>query len=175
MDFLPITLQTLASTDASLKLMLARLDRDALCTKPAPHEWSIVEVLCHLRDLEVEVFPQRTELIRRNDGSTIQSFDESAWARDRKYESADPEQALDAFLAARKKNLPVLRQIQSNELSKTGVHSEFGKMSLRELLADWAGSDLVHTAQIQRIRLWRFYPDLGAFQKYFKTALRIKD
>ena len=175
MDFLPITLQTLASTDASLKASLARMDREALCTKPAPHEWSIVEVLCHLRDLEIEVFPQRTEIIRRNDGSTIQGFDEQAWALERKYADADPEQALDAFLSARKKNLPMLRQIQAAELEKTGVHTEFGKMSLRELLADWAGSDLVHTAQIQRIRLWRFYPDLGAFQKYFKTALRIKE
>ena len=174
MEFLPATIQALACTETALRANLAGLDRADLTTKPAPHEWSIVEVLCHLRDLEAEIFPQRTELIRRNDGSKILGFDEKAWTIERKYAQADPNEALDYFCAARRKNLPLLREISASELEKNAVHSEFGKMSLRVLLADWAGSDLVHTAQIQRIRLWRFYPDLGPFQKYFNTALRIK-
>jgi hypothetical protein len=175
MDFLTATVQTLSHTETALRANLEGLDRAALTTQPAPHEWSIVEVLCHLRDLEAEIFPQRAELIRRNDGSKIQGFDEKAWTIERKYAQADPYEALDYFCAARRKNLPLLREISASELDKTALHSEFGKISLRVLLADWAGSDLVHTGQILRIRLWRFYPDLGPFQKYFKTALRIKE
>ena len=174
MSLIPDVLQTLRSTEMLLFAVLADLDREALTKRPAPNEWSVVEVLCHLRDLEREVFPVRTELIRRNDSSLIQGFDQNAWALERDYAGDDPRRAADEFTLCRRKNLLMIEQIRDDELEKKARHSEFGELTLRALLADWAGSDLVHTAQLQRIRLWRFYPELGPFQKYFNSALRIK-
>lgn len=173
MEFLSATHQTLAATEATLRAALDGLDHSALTERPAPGEWAVVEVLCHLRDLEREVFPARTALIRRNDASPIAGFDPEAWARERGYARDDPHQALEAFSAARRANLLVIKSIAAEELASTARHSEFGVLSLRALLADWAGSDLVHTAQIQRIRLWRFYPEMGPFQQYFRNALRL--
>ncbi len=169
MEFLDAVRQTLSSTEAAL----AGLDRAALTAPPAPREWAVVEVLCHLRDLEREVFPARTALIRRNDDALIAAFDPEAWARERGYASDDPYRALEDFSTARRMNLELLKGIAAQELSSTAQHSEFGVLTLHALLADWAGSDLVHTAQIQRIRLWRFYPEMGPFQQYFKGALRL--
>lgn len=175
MEFLPAVVQTLHSSETVIRHSIWGLDKASLTTRPAPHEWAVNEVLCHLRDLEREVFAQRVALIRRNDGSKIEPFDETQWAIDRNYAHADPLDALEAFCDARQKNLPLLDELRENELDKSAVHGELGTMTLRVLLADWAGSDLVHSAQIQRIRTWRFYPDLGPFQKYFKNALRIQD
>jgi len=175
MEFLPSVVQTLHSTETVVRHSIWGLDKASLTTRPAPREWAVVEVLCHLRDLEREVFPQRAALIRQNNGATIAGFDEEQWAIDRNYAHADPLDALEAFCDARQKNLPLLDELRENELEKSGVHSQFGTLTLRALLADWAGSDLIHSAQIQRIRLWRYYPDLGPFQKYFKKALRIQE
>jgi len=174
MPLIPDVLQTLRSTEIVLFAILADLEVVALTQRPAPHEWSIVEVLCHLRDLEREVFPVRAELIRRNDGSLIQRFDQNAWAAERNYTGDDPRRAADEFTLCRRKNLLLIEQIREDELEHKAGHSEFGELTLRALLADWAGSDLVHTAQLQRIRLWRFYPELGPFQQYFNSALRVK-
>lgn len=175
MDFLPTVVQTLHSTETILRAAVWGLDKKALTTRPTEKEWAVNEVLCHLRDLEREVFPLRVCLIRKNDGSPIAGFDEQQWAIDRNYQHADPINALDAFCDARQKNLSLLDEIRENELEKTALHQEFGALTLRALLADWAGSDLVHSAQIQRIRTWRFYPELGPFQRYFKKALRIRE
>jgi hypothetical protein len=174
MPLIPDVLQTLRSTEIVLFAVLADQPHEALVTRPAPHEWSVVEVLCHLRDLEREVFPVRTELIRRNDNSLIEGFDQNAWAQERNYAADDPKRAADEFTLCRRKNLLMVEQIGEDELGKKARHSEFGELTLRALLADWAGSDLVHTAQLQRIRLWRYFPELGPFQKYFHSALRMK-
>ncbi|MCZ7647054.1 MAG: DinB family protein [Planctomycetota bacterium] len=173
MDFLATVNQTLASTEASLRAALHGLDREALTVSPAPNEWPIVVVLCHLRDLEQDVFPQRVELIRRNDGSRLPLFDESGTVEARGYAKDDPLRALEAFCAARRKNLPLAAGLRADELESTGQHEEFGPLTLRALLADWAGSDLVHTAQIQRIRAWALYPHLGPFQTYFRKFMRL--
>jgi hypothetical protein len=173
MEFLPAVVQTLHSTETVVRACVWGMDKKGLTTRPTEKEWAVVEVLCHLRDLERDVFPQRIELIRKNNGSLIEGFDEQQWALDRNYKNADPLDALDAFCDARQKNLSILDEIREEELEKIGLHSQFGPLSLRALLADWAGSDLTHSAQIQRIRTWRFYPELGPFQRYFKKALRI--
>lgn len=175
MEFLPAVVQTLHSTETVVRHAIWGLDKVFLMTRPAPGEWAVNEVLCHLRDLERDVFPARVALIALNDGSRIAPFDEQQWAVDRNYAHADPLDALEAFCDARQKNLPLLDALREHDLEKTALHGEFGPLSMRALLADWAGSDLVHSAQIQRIRLWRFYPELGPFQKYFKNALRMKE
>lgn len=175
MEFLPATIQALHSTEIIVRHAIWGMDKASLTTRPAPNEWAVNEVLCHLRDLEREVFAQRVALIRRNDGSVMEAFDENQWLIDRNYAHADPLDALEAFCDARQKNLPLLDELRDSELEKSAIHSAFGPLTLRELLADWAGSDLVHSAQIQRIRLWRFYPDMGPFQKYFKRTLRIQE
>src|SRR6185295_6110974 len=160
MSLITDSYQTLSSTEAILRAALKDIERPRLTARPAPHEWSVVEVLCHLRDLENEVFPARTETIRKNNGGQILGFDQNVWAAERKYASDDPQRALDEFCAARRNNLPLIKGLRENELKFTAKHSEFGSITLGALLADWAGSDLVHTAQIQRIRLWCFFPEM---------------
>ena len=174
-QFLRDVQQVLGSTETNLRAALAGLEDGFQRRRPVPNEWAIVEVLCHLRDLEREVFPIRTALIRKDNRSTLIGFDQEQWARERQYASSDSYRALEDFCAARRSNLELLHQIGDCELECSGLHSEFGALTLRALLADWAGSDLVHTAQIQRIRLWRFFPEMGPFQQYFKSALRLKD
>lgn len=174
-EFLRDLIQTLGSTEGVLRSALSGMGHEDQLRRPVENEWAIVEVLCHLLDLEREIFPARTAMIRKDDGSMIAAFDQDAWARERKYSSADPYRVLEDFCGARKRNIELVRKIRDDELDCSASHSEFGSLTLRALLADWAASDLLHTAQIQRIRLWRFYPELGPFQRYFKGALRIKE
>ncbi len=50
--------------------------------------WSVVEVVCHLRDAEERAL-ERMRLMRDNDNPVIPAYDQDTWARERNYAAAN--------------------------------------------------------------------------------------
>src|SRR5689334_14940819 len=69
--------------------------------------WSIVEVMCHLRDAE-ERGLERLREMRDKDEPHLPSYDQEQWARDRNYAAADLRDALAAFLKIRAQRIAEL-------------------------------------------------------------------
>ena len=112
-------------------------------------------MLCHLRDVEREVFGARmTQLLAAPAGSlpVFPSTDGNVWARERRYLEDDPERALADFEAARAANLASLAHLGPADWKRTGVHPLRGAVSLLEQVRRWAGHDLSHLRQIARTR-----------------------
>src|SRR5579871_6029384 len=63
-------------------------------------DWSIVEVMCHMRDAEQRGL-ERMQEMRDKDNPFLPGYDQDAWARDRNYAAADLHDALAAFLKIR--------------------------------------------------------------------------
>jgi uncharacterized damage-inducible protein DinB len=115
-----------------------------------PGKWSVAQVLQHLVDSEV-VWAWRMRLILAQDRPQLTGYDQDQWAARLGYEKADPAEALEEFSVLRRANLRLLERATPDDLERVGVHSERGEESLGHLRRLYAGHDLLHLRQIDRI------------------------
>jgi hypothetical protein len=74
------------------------------------------------------------------------------WAERLHYDEADPSEALELFGVLRPANLRLLERASPADLKRVGVHVERGEESLKHLRRLYAGHDLLHLGQIERVR-----------------------
>jgi predicted ester cyclase len=116
-----------------------------------PGKWSIVQVLQHLADSDV-VWAWRMRLILAQDRPNLTGYDQDLWAERLDYASADPYEAVELFTVLRRANVKLLDRVRPADLRRVGIHVERGEESLDHLRRLYAGHDLLHLRQIDRIR-----------------------
>jgi hypothetical protein len=116
-----------------------------------PGKWSIGQILQHLADSEI-VWAWRMRLILAQDRPPLTGYDQDLWAERLHYDHADPSEALELFVVLRRANLRLVQQASPDDLRRTGVHLERGEESLEYLRGLYAGHDLLHLRQIERVR-----------------------
>ena len=140
----------LASTAGRLRQLTAGRSTSELTRKPEPDRWSAAEILAHLADAEI-VGAWRFRSVLASDGVPLQPFDQNAWASTFKYAQADPAESIDIFDANRRGTLSLLRRVDSALYANHGMHAERGKETVEHLIRLYAGHDLNHLAQVERI------------------------
>ena len=140
----------LASTPARIGTLLAGLPAQDLTWTTAPSRWSIAQIVAHLADAEV-VAAYRFRMILAAPGTPIQAFDQDDWAREMSYATRDAAASLALFTALRMSLLALVSGLDDEKLDRFGVHAERGKESVRYLIGLYAGHDLNHLAQIERL------------------------
>ena len=143
-------LSVLESTPARIAALIAGRDAGHLRRSPEPGRWSVAQILAHLADAEI-VGAYRFRMILAAPGTAIQAFDQDDWARALKYEAAEPQDSLALFASLRAAQLRLWRGLNDDELDRFGIHAERGQESVRHLLSLYAGHDLNHLAQIERL------------------------
>jgi hypothetical protein len=74
---------------------------------------------------------------------------------------------LDHFRALRTANLEQLERVVSDgDLGRTGVHPEFGVVTLAQLLATWVVHDLNHLDQIAKTMAKQFTEAIGPWRAF---------
>ncbi len=146
-------------------LSLSESFSDAMLRRrPAPGEWSALECLLHLIDLDQSVFPQRVKAILA--GADFPAFfpDEEGSQL-----SADtsPLELAQQFAALRTSNLHLLDEIAPDDLQRSATHAELGTVTLSHLLHEWGGHDLMHLVQAEQALMQPFIDGCGAWQVYF--------
>jgi hypothetical protein len=144
-------LTVLREMPSRLSRTLDALGPDAVRVPEAPGKWSINEVLQHLADSEV-VFSWRIRLVLAHDRPTITGYDQDRWADRLRYAEGNPREALERFTVLRRANLNVLERASPEDLQRVGVHAERGEETLAHIIRLYAGHDLLHERQIERIR-----------------------
>jgi uncharacterized damage-inducible protein DinB len=144
-------LAIMAATPDLLGQGIAGLTPEQLVQPEAPGKWSIRHVLQHLADSEV-VCGWRIRLVLAHDRPTVTGYDQDLWAARLAYDDVDPQQGLRDFAAARDANLRLLRRVPPARLENVGVHTERGEESVAHMMRLYAGHDLLHIRQIERIR-----------------------
>lgn len=140
----------LRDTPGAAARAVATLTPEKLRTPEAPGKWSIAHVLRHLADSDV-VWGWRMRLILAQDRPTITGFDQDQWAERLDYANSDPNESLETFAVLRRDNLRLIDRATPEDLQRVGVHSERGEESAGYLIRLFAGHDLMHLAQIDRI------------------------
>jgi uncharacterized damage-inducible protein DinB len=137
-------------TPKKLAKLVKPLSKKQLTTRPEPGKWSVAEILAHLADAEL-VGGWRMRLILGNSGVPIQAFDQDVWAETLGYSKRDPKVSLETFRVLREANLAMLKSLPKNLWENYGMHSERGKETITHIVRMFAGHDLNHVAQVERI------------------------
>jgi hypothetical protein len=124
--------------------------------KPPSGNFSILEVLCHLADEEVEDFRARVVSTLTDPAAVWPTIDPTQWPAERNYAGQSPHTAMHRFMAARAESLRQLRLLapsgRAGELdwSRAYQHPKVGPVAAGELLTAWAAHDALHLRQIAK-------------------------
>lgn len=137
-----------------LPLLLGRLAGLAdvqLRTRPPGEYFSLLEQVCHLRDIEVEGYSRRLALLLEQDHPELPDLDGATLAKARNYNEQELAPALAAFTAARAANLAHLKTLQESDLSRSGHLEHVGEVTVARLLELWVAHDREHAQEIERL------------------------
>jgi DinB superfamily len=118
--------------------------------QPTPGKWSGGEIIAHLAEDELTSSWRYRQMIE-NSGCALSAFSQDEWARLGDYESWRPTDALQMFRLLREANLRMLSRLTDEEWDRFGVHTERGKISVRDLASHMAGHDMNHLVQVRAI------------------------
>lgn len=139
--------------------------------KPDADSWSVLEIVCHLADEELEDFPIRVFMTLEDPAQDWPGIDPEGWAVARGYQSRDLKVELMKFVEARALNIGRLVALQSPDWTSTKQHPQFGAMVASDLLGAWCAHDALHLRQLSK-RLYQLAnrdAGEGATTKYAGT------
>lgn len=138
---------------------------ESLRRQPMEGEWSALECLLHLIDLDLNVFPQRVKALLAGENFPAFFPDEDGSSLP---ENASASELATRFEALRLENIKLLDDIKPSDLEKQASHAELGVVSLNELLHEWGGHDLMHLVQAEQALMQPFIAGCGAWRPYFE-------
>ncbi len=133
--------------------------------RPAPDKWSILEVVNHLLDEEIEDFRQRLTLTLADPKQAWPPIDPRGWVMSRGYYERDLEPSLNNFFAERQKSLDWLGQL-TNPNWQNSNEGPNGTLTAGDLLASWLAHDFLHIRQLSRLH-WQY---AGAISHPYQTT-----
>ena len=139
-------LEVLRGTPATARELCRELDGDAWRTPMAEGEWTPLQVVGHLLDVDI-VYGFRWRLILTEDRPAYPGYDEKAWSL---LPRPEPDRLLDALEGLRAANLAMLEGVGDADRERLGVHGEQGEERFALALAKVAGHDLAHLNQLAR-------------------------
>lgn len=172
MDKLLTELKAVLSTTPQRWNSLAQaFSEDLLRRQPLPGEWSALECLLHLIDLDRKVFPQRVRAIIA--GGRLPAFfpdQESTHLSD----AVSAAGLATEFETLRAENLKLLETITPDKLNSEATHSELGVVTLSQLLHEWGAHDLMHLVQAERALMQPFIAGCGPWHVYFSEHVAVR-
>lgn len=146
-------IQTLAATPLRLKATLKGIPRKRLVARPAPGKWSILEIVCHMRDMEREAYLARYRRILAEDNPLLPDLDGDQTALERDYRAQKLAPVLKGWTAARRECLKLLKAVKAPQWARFGTHESAGRLSMEDfLLRQAVGNDAAHLSQIEAIQ-----------------------
>lgn len=116
-----------------------------------PGGWSVADVVAHLGDLEL-VYAVRIRTILAGAGETpLPALEQNAWV-ERVHRREPLAELLEQFAFHRRMNVALLQRLSEEELERSGVHPQYGTLTIRDAAARIERHDAKHLAQIERIK-----------------------
>jgi hypothetical protein len=139
-------LEVLRQTPTAVRAMCAGLTDGQWRRPMADGEWTALQVVGHLLDVEV-VYGFRWRLILTQERPAYPGYDEKRWSR---LPRPAPTQVLAVLEGLRAVNLAVLAGVDADAATRVGVHGEQGEEHFDLTVRKVAGHDLAHLNQLAR-------------------------
>jgi FMN phosphatase YigB (HAD superfamily) len=140
-------LAVLRSTPAALDSLSNGLPPSLWVESPQAGEWSLTQILCHLRDGDREVHLPRLIKVLEEQNPFLPGIDTDPWAEERQYNAQDGQDALLRFTEQRIQLLNLLENLPLADWRRRARHAIFGPTQLIELISFIAGHDRLHVHQ----------------------------
>jgi hypothetical protein len=158
--------EVLSRTPSVLEAMLPDLSEGWTSGDEGPGTWSPFMVVGHLVHIEETDWIDRTRVIlEHGDDGVFEPIDrEAGFARFGDWQLGA---LIGRFGDVRRSNLAELVDlVGEGDLDRTARHPDFGKVSLRELLAAWVVHDLNHVGQIVKAMAKQYGEAVGPWRAY---------
>ncbi|MDN3656041.1 DinB family protein [Ferruginibacter paludis] len=163
------SVEILERTPDVLITMLYNLSNEWTANNEGGESWNVYEIIGHLIHGEKTDWIPRMEVILsdKTDKSFV-PFDR--FAQLKKSETPTLHELLDEFKSIRQHNTVRLKskELTEADLEKTGIHPEFGAVTLSQLISTWAVHDLNHIAQIVRVMAKQYKNEVGPWKAYLR-------
>src|SRR5512143_3861561 len=124
--------QELRNSSEIINTLLLGISQEEAQFKPTPETWSILEVTCHLFDLEREDFREHLDFILHRQDEEYHVIDPQAWIKERHYNEQNFQEMQDQFFAERRKSLIWLKDLDGTDWDTTYT-SPYGSVSAGEM------------------------------------------
>jgi hypothetical protein len=137
----------LAQQAAAIRTLVQGVSNEQARWKPSPDDWSILEVIHHLYDEEIEDFRRHLDHILYHADQPWPRIDPGGWVTQRCYNEQDPAAVLAQFLAARQESLAWLAGLDAPDWH-AAITMPWGSLQAGDMLSSWAAHDLLHLRQL---------------------------
>ncbi len=135
----------------SINAILKNLtQKDAQTWRDGGDGWTVLEVLCHLRDYDL-IFRERGELILNEDNSLFLVYDHLALVIENKYNEQNLTAVLAELSTSRQKTVALFTNLDEAGWQRLGQHPSMGAYSMSDLASLTAWHDINHLEQMTRI------------------------
>ena len=142
--------RSLEDTPHKIKQLVSHLGESKVRERSGDNVWSVVEHICHLRDIEKEGYAIRITKLLTEDQPLLEDIDGDKLAIERAYINQDFKEALDAFINARAVNVEAIHDLSADQLSKSGMF-ENSPLSLLDLLKKMRQHDHEHVNELAQL------------------------
>jgi hypothetical protein len=151
---------TLANLPSVLRTLLAPFDDAVLRERPAPGEWSVLEIIVHLIATDSGAFRDRIASIVAGE-PTIGGFDPWAAINERDTSAITLVTLLDELIAEREQSVALLNALSADDLAATAVLEPHGTFAARDFVYEWPFHDQDHLRQILANLQQQYLPHMG--------------
>jgi uncharacterized damage-inducible protein DinB len=144
-------LSKLQETPKAVAAIFRGVPADVVRRKPASDKWSMLEILCHLRDIE-QLFVERYGKIANHDRPQLRMIDQDALAAKLRYNDDDPAVALREFQAFRAETVALLFALAQQSWERVGLHPKRGDFSIAANAVMHVAHDTNHLARLRALR-----------------------
>ena len=142
--------RSLEDTPRKIKQLVSDLGESKVRERSGENTWSVVEHVCHLRDIEKEGYAVRITKLLTEDEPLLEDIDGDKLAVERVYINQDFKAALDGFINVRAVNIEAIRDLSADQLSRSGMFDD-SPLSLLDLLKKMRQHDHEHIDEMVQL------------------------
>lgn len=145
------SMKILEATPTIIQILARDFDAEGWRRRPAPGEWSALEIAVHLKDVESHTV-DRVRRVLAEDQPELPAWDHEVPPARAYDEGADPELALREHADLRTEHLRLLHGLSEQQWQRSARHETHGEITLTKLEAHVAAEEVDHLAQLARLR-----------------------
>ncbi len=115
-----------------------------------PDGWSIVEIVCHLRDFD-QIFHDRANMMLNEDCPNLPAYDHEAMAIERAYQQGQLTRVREQLMQSRREFIAFFASLSPDQWESDGVHPERDSFTMTDAVMQVCLHDLDHLEQITRV------------------------
>ena len=106
-------------------------------------------------------------MMMEKNNPTLEEYDQNAAYAAGKYSGSKGRENLEKFCHERDRTLSALRYVPISVLGRAGQHSNIGRVTIGQLMNEWAFHYLPHPQYAELFRSRAFFPGDWPFQQFY--------